>query len=94
MGENIHYERADDVKPGSNTKVIPVNFSRDNKTMISTMAQLFQDHKIAVSPEFDKLAVALRSAVVDEYRLLKDQSAYNDLTDAISLSLKCYRMNS
>ena len=34
MGENIHYERADDVKPGSNTKVIPVNFSRDNKTMI------------------------------------------------------------
>ena len=52
------------------------------------MAQLFQDHKIAVSPEFDKLAVALRSAVVDEYRLLKDQSAYNDLTDAISLSLK------
>ena len=60
--------------------------------MISHLAELFEDHKVAVDPQFDKLIIALKSAVVDEYSLLKDQSSYHDLTDAMRLSLRCYRM--
>ena len=62
--------------------------------MISHLAALFQGHKVAVDPQFDKLIIALKSAVVNEYSLLKDQSAYNDLTDAfiVSLSLRCYKI--
>ena len=91
FGENINYQTVDEVHPGNN-KVLPISFSKENKTMISHLATLFQDHKVAVDPQFDKLIIALKSAVVNEYSLLKDQSAYNDLTDAISLSLRCYKI--
>ena len=94
MGENPNYTKVDEVLPGNN-KIIPVNFSTDNKKMISHLAQLFNDGYIGVAdkPGNDKLIVALKSAQVNEYQFLKDQSAYNDLTDAISLALKCYNVN-
>ena len=87
MGENINYQSVDEVLPGNN-KVLPVNFSKEHKTMISHLATLFNDHKVAVDPQFDKLIIALKTAVVNEYSLDKEQSSYNDLTDALRLSLK------
>ena len=92
FGENPNYEKVDSVSP-SNNFVLPVNFSTDNKKMISHLAALFNDEYIGVADKHDKLIVALKSAQVNEYQFLKDQSAYNDLTDAISLSLKCYNVN-
>ena len=92
MGENPNYTKVDEVLPGNN-KIIPVNFSTDNKKMISHLAALFNDEYIGVADKHDKLIVALKSAQVNEYLFLKDQSAYNDLTDAISLALKCYNVN-
>ena len=77
--------------PGNN-KVIPVNFSKEHKTMISHLAQLFNDEYIAIPEEFDKLIIALKTAVVNEYSLDKEQSAYNDLTDSLRLSLRCYKI--
>lgn len=92
FGENPNYTKVEDVKP-SNNFIIPVNFSTDNKKMISHLVALFNDEYIGVAEKHDKLIVALKSAQVNEYLFLKDQSAYNDLTDAISLSLKCYNVN-
>ena len=61
--------------------------------MISHLASLFNDGYVGVPEEFDKLVVALRSAVVNEYSLdRKKQSAYNDLTDSLRLSLRCYKI--
>ena len=94
MGENPNYQKVEEVSPGNN-KIIPINFSTDNKKMISHLAALFNDEYIGVAdkPGNEKLIVALKSAQVNEYLFLKDQSPYNDLTDAISLSLRCYNVN-
>jgi hypothetical protein len=91
MGEDPHYQKAEDVLPGNN-KVLPVNFGKERKTMIAHLVALFEDHKVAVPEQFDKSAVALRSAIVNEYSLDKELSAYNDLTDAMRLSLRCFKI--
>jgi len=36
--------------------------------------------------------IALRSAVVSEYSLDKEKSAYNDLTDSLRLSLQSFKI--
>ena len=61
--------------------------------MLSHLESLFNTHKVAVSPEFDKLVIALKTAVVNEYSLDKESTSYNDLFDAMRLSLKCYNVN-
>ena len=49
--------------PGNN-KVLPVNFSNEHKTMIAHLVALFEDRKVAGPEKFDKLIVALKTAVV------------------------------
>jgi hypothetical protein len=46
---------------------------------------------IAIHPSFDKLLTALRTAVAHEYRLDKEQSAFDDILDAFRLSLQFYK---
>jgi hypothetical protein len=92
FGENINYHSVDEVHPGNN-KVLPINFSKEHKTMISHLAQLFNDHKVAVDPQFDKLVIALKTAVVNEYTLDKESTSYDDIFDAARLSLKAYKIN-
>jgi hypothetical protein len=48
---------------------------------------------IAIHPKFDKLLTGLRTAVANEYRLDKEQSSFNDLTDAFRLSLIFFKRN-
>ncbi len=91
FGENINYQSVDEVLPGNN-KVLPISFSKEHKTMIAHLVALFEDHKVAVPQQFDKLVVALRTAQVNEYSLDKESSSYNDLTDAMRLSLRCYKI--
>ena len=71
FNENPNYERVEDVLPGNN-KVIPVSFSTTHKQMISHLAQLFNDEYMAVPEKFDKLIVSLKTAVVNEYSLDKE----------------------
>jgi hypothetical protein len=92
FNENPNYERAEDVSLQTN-KVIPVNFSTEHKTMISHLAQLFNDEYIAIPEKFDKLIVSLKTAVVNEYTLDKESTSYDDLLDAARLSLKAYNIN-
>ena len=60
--------------------------------MISHLAQLFNEKHVAVPERFDKLLISLKTAVVNEYSLDKEQSSYNDLFDGLRLSLKCYKI--
>jgi hypothetical protein len=48
---------------------------------------------MAVPQQFDKLIVALKTAVVNEYSLDKESTSYDDLLDSLRLSLKCYKVN-
>ena len=91
FSESINYEHAEDVLP-SNNIVLPVNFSKEGKSMISHIAQLFNEHKVAVDPQFDKLIIALRTAIVNRYSLDKESTSYDDLFDALRLSLRCYKI--
>ena len=91
FGESINYETAESVSP-SNCKVLPVNFSKENKTMVSHLANLFNSHKVAIPEKFDKLIISLRSAIVNEYSLDKEQSSYTDLFDGLRLSLRIYKI--
>ena len=92
FGESINYEKAEDVLPGNN-KIIPVNFATSHKQMISHLAQLFNEHHVAVPGQFDKLVISLKTAVVNEYSLDKESTSYDDLFDALRLSLRGYKVN-
>ena len=57
--------------------------------MISHLAMLFNEEYMAIPEKYDKLIVSLKTAVVNEYTLDKETTSYNDLFDAMRLSLKC-----
>jgi hypothetical protein len=45
----------------------------------------------AVPEKYEKLIVSLRTAQAKEYSLDKEQTSYDDLLDALRLSLKGYQ---
>jgi hypothetical protein len=45
---------------------------------------------LAIDPKYDKLIISLRTAYAEELSLKKDQTSYDDLLDALRLSLKAY----
>ena len=51
--------------------------------MSSHSKRLLDDSRglIAINPKFSKLITALRGAVFNEYKLDKEESPHNDLTD-------------
>jgi len=47
---------------------------------------------LAIPKQFDKLITSLRTAYAREYNLDKEQTSYDDLLDALRLSLKGYQI--
>ena len=47
---------------------------------------------LAIPAKYDKLIICLRTAWAREYSLDKEQTSYNDLLDALRLSLKGYNI--
>lgn len=47
---------------------------------------------LAIPQKYDKLIVSLRTAQAKEYSLDKKQTIYDDLLDALRLSLKGYKV--
>jgi hypothetical protein len=45
---------------------------------------------LAIPDKYEKLIISLRTAQAKEYSLDKDQTSYDDLLDALRLSLKGY----
>jgi len=74
-------------------KVLPVNFQTEHKQMLSHLHVMINKKYLAIPKEHDKLITSLRTAYVTEYSLNKDQTSYNDLLDALRLSLKGYQIN-
>jgi hypothetical protein len=47
---------------------------------------------LAIPPKFEKLIISLRTAQAREYTLDKNQTGYDDLLDALRLSLRGYNI--
>ena len=81
--------------------VVPVPFSIEGGPMLQHAKWLMEETEeeddgtfrplIAIHPSFDKLLVSLRSAVANEYKLDKEQTAFDDVFDAFRLSLQFYK---
>jgi hypothetical protein len=77
--------------------VVPVPFSVEGAHMLQRAKSLMEETDedgsslIAIDKRFDKLITGLRTAVANEYKLDKEVSSFNDLTDAFRLSLTFYK---
>jgi hypothetical protein len=74
----------------NNMTVIPVNFATEHKTMLSHLHVMITDKYLVIPEEHDKLIISLRTAYAKDLTLDKEQTSYNDLLDALRLSLKGY----
>ncbi len=90
--ENPNYGRAEDVNPEVN-KIIPVNFVSSHKQMLTHLHLLLSKSLLCIPQKHDRLILSLKSAVANEYSLDKEKSAYNDMLDAMRLSMRGYNMN-
>ncbi|MDP9305055.1 MAG: hypothetical protein M3O68_01765 [Thermoproteota archaeon] len=61
--------------------------------MLSHLHVMVNKNYLAIPSKYDKLVTSLRTAWATEYSLDKDQTSYDDLLDALRLSLKGYQIN-
>jgi hypothetical protein len=73
-------------------KIIPINFQTEHKKMLSHLHVMVNKNYLAIPKEHEKLITSLRTAYAREYSLDKEQTSYNDLLDALRLSLKGYKV--
>jgi hypothetical protein len=77
--------------------ILPTAFSIKGAEMLQHAKWLMEETDeddnslIAIHPSFDKLLTALRTAVANEYRLDKQETAFNDVLDAFRLALTFYK---
>jgi hypothetical protein len=58
--------------------------------MLSNLHAVVTKGYLAIDKKYDKLITSLRTAFAEELNLKKEQTSYNDLLDALRLSLKAY----
>jgi hypothetical protein len=94
FGESLNWEKSiTNTKPSpNNMKVIPCNFSTEDKQMLSHLAMMVSKEYLCIPKEFDKLIISLRTAYANEYSLDKEQTSYSDSLDALRLAFKMYKM--
>jgi hypothetical protein len=71
--------------------VIPVSFSKEHKNMLAHCKELmeYQNGFVAIHPRYNKLIIALRTAVENvEGSLDKEATSHDDCFDAFRLSLQ------
>lgn len=75
-------------------KVVPINFRMKHEEMLIQVERFLQKQLLKIHPSFDKLAIALSTATSkgDKYDLDKDSTTYDDLLDALQLSLLNIRL--
>ena len=85
-----------DLNPADYMTVVPVPFNTEAKNMLIHTKELLEYDKrplIGINEKFDKLIVALRTAVSDDQgKLDKDATSYDDLLDAFRLSLRHFKI--
>jgi hypothetical protein len=93
FNEPLSWETSKQVANPEVWKVLPVNFAKEHKQMLTHLHMLVNKEYLCVPKRHDKLIVSLRTAYANEYSLDKEQSSYNDSLDALRLACKMYKMN-
>jgi hypothetical protein len=60
--------------------------------MLSHLHEMVEQKYLAIPEKYVKLITSLRTAYAREYSLDKEQTSYDDLLDALRLSLKGYNI--
>ena len=74
-----------------NMFVIPIPFSKENKNMLAHAKEIleYKNAQVAIHPRYNKLIIALRTAVENgEGSLDKEATSHDDLFDSFRLSLQ------
>jgi hypothetical protein len=77
---------------GPNTKIRPVNFSTEHRNMLSNLHTMISKGYLAIEEKHQELITSLRTAYAEELNLKKGVTSYDDLLDALRLSLKGYNI--
>jgi len=90
LGENPNFEYSR-VSPES-MQVIPINFQKDGRDMLSKLYLMMHSGYIGIPKEHEDLITSLRTAKSENYLLDKQQTAHNDVFDALRLALKGFNI--
>ena len=91
FNESLNWEKKQ-ISPES-MKVLPVNFGTEHKELLSHLHVILTKGYLAIPQKHDKLITSLRTAWVKELTLDKEQTSYDDLLDALRLSMMGYEVN-
>jgi hypothetical protein len=92
FSESLNWEKSISKPSPNNMKVIPVSFAAEHKQMLSHLAMMISKEYLCIPKEYDKLAIALRTAYANELSLDKEKTSYSDSLDALRLACKMYKM--
>jgi len=87
--KNLAWQKVEFGK-NSNVKIRPISFNSEHRNMLSILHVVVSKGYIAIPEKYDKLITSLRTAYATELDLDKKQTSYDDLLDALRLSLKAY----
>jgi hypothetical protein len=73
-------------------RVLPVGFGSEGREMLAHAHYLVGGRYVAIHPKFTKLITSLRTAHSEEYRLDKENTAYDDLFDSFRLMLYYFKV--
>ena len=90
FGESLNWQQVKDWGPNSNTKIRPISFNSEHKKMLSNLYAVVTKGYLAIPEKHSELLTSLRTAYATELDLDKKQTSYNDILDALRLSLKAY----
>jgi len=88
--ESLNWEKTTEFGKNSNIKIRPISFSTEHRNMLSNLHAVVTKQYLAIPPRYEKLITSLRTAYAEELNLKKDVTSYDDLLDALRLSLKGY----
>jgi hypothetical protein len=88
--ESLYWDNVKDFGHNSNIKIRPVNFSSEHKNMLGHLHSIASKGYLAIDPKYKELVTSLRTAFAQELSLDKKQTSYDDLLDALRLSLKAF----
>jgi hypothetical protein len=72
-------------------RVVPVHFALEHKELLAHSKMILEKGNLEIHPKFDKLKIALRTAIENgEGNLDKEATSHDDVFDAFRLSLKYY----
>ena len=86
--EKIQYCKKHNLNIAKYMTVVPIVFNTENiNFMASHSKRLLDDSRglISINPKFSILITALRGAIFNEYKLDKEESPHNDLTDCFQI---------